>query len=242
MKGLLRASAIALLAMSLAPVAGAASRAERIEELETQVATLQQQVGGLQQRLDSQGLLEMSRRIDALQEESRRLRGEVERLQHELTQARAQQREQYLDLDRRLQVQELQPATAPAVDPQLAYQSAFDQLKQARYDEAAIGFRTFLDLHAGHELASNAQYWLGEVYYVKRDYPAALTAFQAVLSRYSNARKAPDAMLKAGFCQDEMKQPALARATLEKLIADFPGSTAATEASQRLRKLAAEGR
>lgn len=226
---------IGVLMLAAAP-AMAQSRGERIEMLEAQVAALEQRVAG-------QGLVELSSRLDALQEENRRLRGDLERLQFELEQMRRQQREQYLDLDRRLQVQEAQPAIATvSLDPQAAYQAAFDQLKAGKYDEAATEFRSFLDLFPQHELASNAQYWLGEVYYVRRDYPAALTAFKAVLERYTAARKSPDALLKIGFCQDEMKQPALARATLEKVIKDYPGSAAAAEATQRLARLGAGSR
>ena len=59
----------------------------------------------------------------------------------------------------------------PAAGPDAEYQAAFNQLKEGRYDEAAAAFTKFLANHHDHELASNAQYWIGEVHYVKREYP-----------------------------------------------------------------------
>ena len=59
-----------------------------------------------------------------------------------------------------------------------AYKAAFDLLKAGKYPEARAGFEAFLAAHPQHELASNAQYWLGEVSYVERNYDAALAAFR----------------------------------------------------------------
>ena len=55
-------------------------------------------------------------------------------------------------------------------------------------------------------LADNAQYWLGEAYYVNKSYPEAQAAFQRVVDKYPQSRKRPDALLKIGYCQYELKQ------------------------------------
>lgn len=234
--GLLAATVPAVL---LALPATAQSKGERIEALE-------QRMGVVEQKLENQALLEMARQLDALEGEVRRLRGELERLQHELETSRQQQRDQYVDIDTRLRAAEAAlasaQATTPVAGPEAAYQAAFSLLKEGRYDEAAAGFKDFLARHRDHELASNAQYWLGEVYYVKREYPAALAAFEGVLTGYPGARKAPDALLKAGYCHHELKHYALARAALTRVTTDYPESTAAPEAAARLGRLSAEGR
>jgi TolA-binding protein len=85
-------------------------------------------------------------------------------------------------------------------------------------------------------------YWLGEAHYVRRDYPAALSAFEGVLNQYPNARKAPDALLKLGYCQYELQRYGAARTTLARLVREFPDSAAAVEGKTRLERLAAEGR
>lgn len=229
----------AVICALLAQPAGAQSRGERIESLEQRMDVVERQ-------LENQGLIEMARQLEALDAEIRRLRGEIERLQHELETARGQQRDQYLDLDGRLRAAEEAVAAAqaaqPAAGPEAAYQTAFNQLKEGRYDEAAAGFQAFLERYRDHELAANAQYWLGEVHYVKRDYPAALAAFEAVLAGYPGARKSADALLKAGYAQYELKRYDQARATLARVTRDFPESQAASDAASHLERMRAEGR
>jgi len=60
---------------------------------------------------------------------------------------------------------------------------AFSALKAGSYSVAITGFRISLDLSASG-LAENAQYWLGEAYYVTRSYDDAGTAFRTVLQKY----------------------------------------------------------
>ena len=42
------------------------------------------------------------------------------------------------------------------------YRFAFDLTRQARYDEAELAFKAFLDAHGEDDLANNARYWLAE--------------------------------------------------------------------------------
>jgi tol-pal system protein YbgF len=229
----------AVLAAAVAIPAAAQSRGERLD-------TLEQRMGVVERQLENQGLLEMARQLQALDQELRRLRGEFEQLQHELERARGQQRDQYVDLDTRLRAAETALAAAqtavPSAGPEAEYHAAFNLLKDGRYDEAAAALRDFVSRHRQHELASNAMYWLGEAHYVRRDYPAALAAFDGVLKDYPGARKSPDALLKAGYCQYELQRYAPARATLTRLVQEYPDTPAAAEAKLRLERLGAEGR
>lgn len=231
--------AAAVLAAFVATPVHAQSQGERIGALELRM-------GLVEQKLDNQALLEMSRQLDALSAEIRTLRGELEKLGHELEAARRQQRDQYLDLDTRLRKAEASlaagQATAPAAGPDAEYQAAFNLLKESRYDEAGAAFTAFLTQHREHELASNAQYWLGEAHYVKREFAAALAAFERVLTGFPNARKLPDALLKAGYCHYELGRYDLARTALARVLQEFPESTAAVEATERLKRMTADGR
>ena len=69
---------------------------------------------------------------------------------------------------------------------------------------------------------------------MKRDYRSALGAFQAVLQRFPDSPKGPDAMLKVGLSQIELNQQAEGRATLQRLVDTYPQSSAARLAQQRL--------
>jgi tol-pal system protein YbgF len=229
----------------LLAAAAAAGMAAPAAQAQASRAELEQRVAQLERQADNQGLLELARQLEMLSAELRSLRGDLEELQFALQGAKEQQRAQYLDLDRRLQAVEeraSQLAVAAAGDPDAAYQAAFERLKAGQYAEARAGFEKFLADFPGHELASNAQYWLGEVAYVGRDYEVALAAFGRVLDGYPDARKAPDALLKMGYCQYELHRDAAARTTLGRVVADYPGSGAARDAAARLARMAAEGR
>jgi tol-pal system protein YbgF len=229
----------AVVAVLSAGAAAAQSKRERLDTLEERMTAVERQ-------LENQGLLEIARQIEAQGAEIRRLRGEIERLQHELERARAQQRDQYVDLDARVKAAEgammAPPAAGVSAGPEADYQASINLLREGRYDEAAAGLQDFLARHRDHELASNALYWLGEAHYVRRDYPAALAAFDGVLRDYPGARKAPDALLKAGYCHYELKRYDQARASLRRVAEEYPGTPAASEATLRLERLAAEGR
>ena len=193
-------------------------------------AELEARVAQLERLADNQGLIELARQLDALQAEVRALRGSVEELQFSLNGAKEQQRAQYLDLDQRLQAVEegaarlAATATVAGSDPAAQYQAAFDLLKAGKYDQAKAGFEGFLASHPAHELAANAQYWLGEVSYVERDYDLALESFRKVLGNYPQARKAPDALYKLGKVQCMKGNREKAKEYLDQVISRY-GST-----------------
>jgi tol-pal system protein YbgF len=122
---------------------------------------------------------------------------------------------------------------------QSVYSQAFSALKAGSYSIAITGFKDFLTSYPQSPLAENAQYWLGEAYYVTRSYDDAGTAFRTVLQKYPQSRKAPDAMLKLGFTQYEQKRYTDARKTLEDVTQKYPDSDAARLATDRLKRMPA---
>jgi tol-pal system protein YbgF len=198
----------------------------------------------------------VSQRLDAIEAQMRQLRGELEELQNGNDTLRKQQRDLYADLDRRLTA--LQSGsrgangaggppdasagggTAGAADAggdQAAYKSAFDALKSTDYAGAIARFRDMLRAYPQSSLAGNAQYWLGEAYYVTHDYDDAAASFRAVGEQYPQSAKVPDALLKLGLTQIDQKKTADARATLRQVGQRFPGSDAAKLAAARLQTL-----
>ena len=140
------------------------------------------------------------------------------------------------------------PAQAPVAslgdpaDERRMYDSAFDALKEGRYAEAARRFQSFLGAYPNGEFAPNAQYWLGESYYVTQNYQMALDAFQRLLRDFPDSSKAPDALLKVGYSHYELRQWPQAEATLNEVIQKYPDSTVARLAQGRLRALRMESR
>lgn len=133
------------------------------------------------------------------------------------------------------------PAGTPqSTDPlkeQQAYQAAFNLLKAGRYDQAAKSFRKFLAEYPSGKFADNAQYWLGESYYVTRNFDSALREFNTLVSSHPDSQKITHALLKIGYIHDELGQKEKAREILTSLTNDYPQSTAAGLATKRLERM-----
>jgi tol-pal system protein YbgF len=217
---------------------------------------LDQRVQRIERVLTNNSLLDLAQRIDRLQAEVRSLRGDVELLQNQSEGGKAQSRSLYGDLEKRLAALETlggvggagaapsagsasPPPAAASGGEQAMYDSAFNALKGADYPKAIANFRAFLTAYPASPLASNAQYWLGEAFYVTREYDSAVLAFRKVTTDWPDSRKAPDALVKVGFTQAAQGKNAEARATLEDVARRFPGSEAAQLASDRLKRLPA---
>ena len=83
--------------------------------------------------------------------------------------------------------------------PKEIYDLALKKLQMGAYQEAQAELQNFLDLYPRDRLAGNAQYWLGETFYVQRDYKNATAAFLAGYTNYGDSIKAPDSLLKLGM-------------------------------------------
>ena len=128
----------------------------------------------------------------------------------------------------------------PSSTEQAVYNQSFDALKAGSYSIAITGFKDFLGNYPQSPLAENAQYWLGEAYYVNHDYDPAAEAFRATLRKWPDGRKAADALLKLGFTQFEQKQFSAARATLTAVTQKYPGTDNARLATEKLRRIPAQ--
>jgi tol-pal system protein YbgF len=78
-------------------------------------------------------------------------------------------------------------------------------LRGASYDKAIASFREVVTNYPNGDLASNAQFWIGESYYTKGDLENAVTAYRKVLTVWPDSRKAPDAMVKLGFSLSDLE-------------------------------------
>ena len=135
-------------------------------------------------------------------------------------------------------------ATAPAqtppaagIDPfaeQQAYQSAFDLLKSGRYEDATIAFQQFITEYPAGSYADNAQYWLGETFYITRRFEQAVQEFERLVSAHPNSQKLTHALLKIGYAHDELGNKAEAERVLGELMERHPQSAAAALARKRL--------
>ncbi len=229
------------------------------DPLQVRLNDIDSRLGNVERVVSNQSLVDLSRRLDALEAQLREQRGNVEVLQNTGEGARKSERAMYSDLDKRVSALESGERSAAGVaapvgaaaavsgppnaapDDQSAYNAAFDKLKAGNYSEAILGFQSFMNHYPTSPLLDNAQYWIGEAYYVTRDYEHAARAFRTVGERWPTSRKAADALLKLGYTQTEQKHLTEARTTLGQVVERYPGTDAARLAQDRLQRLPSEG-
>ena len=151
-----------------------------------------------------------------------------------------------MDLDNRLRKIEPQatadappPAPAAALDPAAEsrdYEAALTQLRGGKYREAAIGFVSFTKNYPNSSFQPNAHFWCASALYQLKDNAGAAEHYAKVASQWPDDPRAPDALLGLASTQQARNDTVAATKTLEKLLARYPSSSAATIARQRLKK------
>lgn len=112
-----------------------------------------------------------------------------------------------------------------------SYEQALENFYAKEYDAAIYTFNMLLQEYPNHRLASNSQYWLGECYFGKNDYDAALGAFNRVFE-YPNSVKNDDALLMMGRCYSKLGNAQLARQMYDRLMDEYPDSEYYSRASR----------
>lgn len=137
-------------------------------------------------------------------------------------------------------VQEFQqPAAAPASggDATIAdaeFESGMTMLKTGSADEGVQAMLQFVTDWPHHPKADNALYFVGLTAMSDRDFEKAATTFERVLAQYPAGDAVLDSMLKLADCRVRLNRTREARATWEKIVTNFPGTTAASQAQARL--------
>ena len=110
----------------------------------------------------------------------------------------------------------------PEGTPQERYNYAFALLTKSDYAGAERALQAFVTAHPTHALAGNAQYWLGESYYVRSDFNNAARAFATGLQKYPKSDKSPDNLLKLGLSLGALKKNKEACGAYDMLKKDYP--------------------
>lgn len=259
-----------IMGLGLIGIAGCTSLSPSDDPMYLRMTDIEARLIRVERVLENESIIELAGQIDELRNETQLLRGEIETLQFQNDNAGERQAALYQDLDARLQsletnqvqtVEQLRQTVSRVeqtqqqvedVNNQIAsppipigsdqdnYNAAFDLIQSRRYDEAAAAFESFLRTFPDSPLADNAQYWLAETYYVQRQFADALPQFQRVLDDYPQSAKLPDALLKIGYCNYELKNFDAAREALEQVSRQFPDTTAARLAVQRIERIIQE--
>jgi tol-pal system protein YbgF len=118
-----------------------------------------------------------------------------------------------------------------------AYRNAITLYGKNRYPEARAAFQQVFDADASGDLADNALFWIGETYYAANDFNNAIRFYKRVADEYGDQNKAPDAMYKLALAYEKTSDLALARTTLQQVIARYPYSAPAASAKAELNRI-----
>ncbi len=102
------------------------------------------------------------------------------------------------------------------------YQEGQAALKAGQNDEAAALFTSLMTRYPEHKLAENAQYWLGEAYYAKKDYAKSAVTFAKGYEKYKNGNKGADNIFKLGMSFKELGKTKEACTAFVNLPKEFP--------------------
>lgn len=198
----------------------------------------------------AQNQLEVANQLELLKTEVARLRGQVEMLTFELTQAQKRTQDYYVDLDNRLRKQETalasqtqageggQAQKAPANPEAEAkdFEAGLNLFKAGKFKEAGESFGAFLSKYPDSSFAPSACYWGGNAYFQLREWNKAAELYSMLPQKWPTDAKAPDTLLQLSDVQKQLGNAKAAQATLEDLVARYPNSSAAGLAKQRLPK------
>lgn len=235
---------IAILGVGLAsPPAHAESTSKRLDDMNARLEKIERVIS-------NQTLLEMAQHLDEVQNDLRQMRGKIEELENQVQQLKKQKAAPpppppaaVAPPPAPTPAVAAGPGAAPAASKpadgevtvdQTVYSQAFDALKAGSYSTATIGFKDFVASYPNSPLVANAQYWLGQSYFMSSDYTQAAGAFRQLLERWPDDRRAPDAMLRLSDALRELKKGAESRALLVQVTQKYPGTDAAKQAAERL--------
>lgn len=111
------------------------------------------------------------------------------------------------------------------------YLQALTCYQNGDYEAAIQLFRQLLNEDKDHELADNAQYWIGECFYSMKQYKRAIVEFENVFS-FKNSNKEDDAQFKLGLCYAAMGEREQAVDEFQRLIDYYPQSEYVKNAKQ----------
>ncbi|WP_375765948.1 tetratricopeptide repeat protein [Archangium gephyra] len=138
------------------------------------------------------------------------------------------------------------PAAAQVSEPSEELDSA---VLDAEFEQAVAALRTgnveggvtrlqaFAEEHPRHPRADNALYFSGLGQMGLKDHPSAVKSFERLIASYPAGDAVLDGMLRLAECRLRLNQKDDARALYTRILTQFPGTAAATQAEQRLASL-----
>src|SRR5262249_9031479 len=121
-------------------------------------------------------------------------------------------------------------------NPDQLFAAAYGDYSRGNYDLAISEFRQYVETYPSSEMADNAQYWIGEAFYAKKQFNEALAELDKVILSFPKGNKVPAARYQKGMILMELGQTDPARAEFKTIIRLHGRSREAQLAQQQLEK------
>jgi tol-pal system protein YbgF len=125
----------------------------------------------------------------------------------------------------------------PPISADTLYQNALRDYNTGKYDLARQEFSDYIRNFPTNDLASNAQFYLGEIAYAQGDYKDAISAYDNVLTNFPHSFKLADSLLKKGMAEQELGLKSSAMRDFRDVLRRFPGSDASRRAQAKLHEM-----
>jgi tol-pal system protein YbgF len=129
--------------------------------------------------------------------------------------------------------------TPPPPSADALYSNALRDFTGGKYDLARQEFLDYLKYFPENDLASNAQFYIGEIAYAQKQYQDAIAEYDKVLDNFPKSYKLAAARLKKGLALLELSQKASAMRELREVVRRHPGTEEERRARAKLRELGA---
>jgi len=125
----------------------------------------------------------------------------------------------------------------PAPSADTLYSNGLRDITSGKYDLARQEFQDYLKHYGDTDLASNAQFYLGEIAYSQKNYDQAVTEYERVLTNYPKSFKLAPAHLKKGMALIDLGQKTAGVRELRDVVKRFPGTEEERRARAKLKEL-----
>jgi tol-pal system protein YbgF len=125
----------------------------------------------------------------------------------------------------------------PAPSADTLYSNGLRDITSGKYDLARSEFQDYLKYYGDTDLASNAQFYLGEIAYSQRNYDQAINEYDRVLTNYPKSFKLAPARLKKGMALIEQGQKPAGVRELREVVKRYPGTEEERRARAKLKEL-----
>jgi len=127
------------------------------------------------------------------------------------------------------------PPGAPSADT--LYSNGLRDITSGKYDLARSEFQDYLKYYGDTDLASNAQFYLGEIAYSQKNYEVSVAEYEKVLNNYPKSFKLAPARLKKGMALIELGQKPGGIRELREVVKRYPGTEEDRRARAKLKEL-----